>query len=294
MSMLRAGSNFKNENSTDNLIGTNGVGASIVNMLSECFSITTGDGIKAYKQTWCNFESNGIWIKKNTHKGTVVDYIPRSDIFENSEWDKDILYTSFLFRNYLKNSNPILKNLDFIFEFDNVKMDLNKSFIPDDAIIVDGSLGRVILTKSFPSSTNLSFINGQMCSGIHQKVVQDYINDICKDDKAHDFYDTFISLNFEPKYVTFGDQNKTRFVTKRTVIEPFIEKNFKSKIKKSFTNSELYKYVQEEIEKRKLGTASKKINTLSKKKSILVSNKYFPATKKKDMILYHSGLKMVR
>ncbi len=291
MSMLKAGSNFKNENTEETLIGTNGVGASIVNMLSECFSVVTGDGIKQYKQTWCNFESQGIWIKRSKVKGTSVDYIPKSDLFEDSKWDLEILYTSFIFRNYLMSLDNNLKNIKFSFEFDNVKYDLNKNFIfEEDSVLVDSPLGRIVLTKAFPQSTNLSFINGQMCSGIHQKIVQDYINDFMKDgEKAHEFYDTFISLNFEPKYVIFGDQNKTRFATKRATIEPLIEKQFKSKLKKSFVNSNLYNYINEEIEKRKLGNASKKINTLSKKKTIIVSNKYFPATKRKEMIFLTEG-----
>lgn len=41
VSMLRAGSNFYNESSSDNLIGTNGVGSALVNILSDEFSITT-------------------------------------------------------------------------------------------------------------------------------------------------------------------------------------------------------------------------------------------------------------
>lgn len=290
MSMLRAGSNFKSSETKEDLIGTNGVGASIVNMLSECFSIHTSDGVKSYKQNWCRFESQGSWVKNSKAKGTKIDFIPRNDIFEGSTWDFQILYTSFIFRNYLKNLNPLLKKVNFIFEYDNVKFDLNKSFLDfDNGILLDSPLGQIVVTPSFPNSTKLSFINGQLCSGIHQKIVQDYLNDYLKDDKGHEFYDTFISLNLEPKFVVFGDQNKTRFVTNRTIIEPQIEKVFKAKLKKSFISSELFKSIQEKIEERKMGTASKRINTLSKKKSIIISDKYFTATKKKDMIFLTEG-----
>ena len=48
MSMLRAGSNFKNQNTSENLIGTNGVGASVVNMLSDKFTVKTVNGTECY------------------------------------------------------------------------------------------------------------------------------------------------------------------------------------------------------------------------------------------------------
>jgi DNA gyrase/topoisomerase IV subunit B len=41
VSMLRAGSNFYNDDIEDNLIGTNGVGSAVVNMLSDYFKIVT-------------------------------------------------------------------------------------------------------------------------------------------------------------------------------------------------------------------------------------------------------------
>lgn len=290
MSQLRAGSNFENENTKENLIGTNGVGASLVNMLSEFFEITTSDGIKCYRHRWENFKTTNKTIKNTKNKGTVVDFSPRKDIFKDCNWDFDILKTEFVFKNYIKNLDPILKNVDFIVKFDNQKIDINIPFIDKENVIeIDSKIGRVIVSPSFPKSTKLSFINGQMCSGIHQKIIQDNLNTWVKDDRAHEFYDTFVIMNLEPKDVVFGDQNKTRFVTKRDIIEPIIDKNFKAKLKKDFIGSSLFTYLKEKIEERNLGNASKKVSQISKKKKIELSDKYYPASGKKELILLAEG-----
>lgn len=291
MSQLRAGSNFYNEDSKDNLIGTNGVGASIVNMLSESFEIITCDGIKEYRQRWENFISVNKKVKNCGKKGTSVDFTPRKDIFKDCEWDIEILYSEFIFKNYLKNLDPLMKNVNFIVKVDNETLDLDKPFYDSESVIkINSKVGQVIIWPSFSKSTRLSFINGQMCSGIHQKVVQDYMNSWIKDDRAHEFYDTFIALNLEPKDIVFGDQNKTKFATGRHIIEPIIEKNFKSKLKKELKDSDLLKHIEKKIKERDIGQGSRKITQISKKKKLLLSDKYYPASSNdKDILLICEG-----
>jgi len=63
MSMLRAGSNFYNEGSDDTLIGTNGVGAALVNMLSEKFSIVTVNSDIEYGIEWARFKKTNEYQK---------------------------------------------------------------------------------------------------------------------------------------------------------------------------------------------------------------------------------------
>lgn len=291
MSQLRAGSNFYNEDSKDNLIGTNGVGASIVNMLSESFEIITCDGIKEYRQKWENFISVNKKIKNCSKKGTSVDFTPRKDIFKNCSWDIEILYSEFIFKNYLKNLDPLLEKVNFTVKIDNKELNLDIPFYDlESSILIDSKIGQIILWPSFQKSTRLSFINGQMCSGIHQKIIQDYLNDWIKDERAHEFYDTFIVLNLEPKDIVFGDQNKTKFASGRNIIEPIIEKNFKSKLKKEFKNSKLFQYIEKKIKDRDIGLSSKKLDKIVKKKKILLSDKYYPASgNDKDMLLICEG-----
>lgn len=287
MSQLRAGSNFKNKDTEETLIGTNGVGASLVNMLSDRFEITTGDGIKKYYQKWENFISVEKKIRAIPEKGTTIDFTPRQDIFGNCIWDKDILKTSFIFRNYLKSMDSTIRNLKFVARFDNEVLDLEESFYGSSAISVESKVGNIVLWKSFENSGKISFVNGALCTGIHQKIVQDWVNDILKYKDAHDFYETFININLEPRFVVFNDQNKTKFSGTRQVIEPILEKEFKKKLKTEFTNSVLHAQIKEDIESRIKGNSAKKIVKDTKK--IVISDKYFPSSKSKEMLFIVEG-----
>ena len=57
VSMLRAGSNFNNDGIEENIVGTNGMGISLTNMLSSMFSIKTINPQITYTQVWENFSS---------------------------------------------------------------------------------------------------------------------------------------------------------------------------------------------------------------------------------------------
>jgi DNA topoisomerase-2 len=290
MSQLRAGSNFYNEDSKDNLIGTNGVGASLVNMLSEEFEIITCDGIKEYRQKWEKFESVLKNTKKCKKKGTSVDFTPRKDTFKGCEWDVEVLHSEFVFKNYLKNLDPVMRKVKFIAKIDNEELDLDVPFFEEDkSITIDSKVGQIIVWPSFSKSTRLSFINGQMCSGIHQKIIQDNLNSWIKDDRAHEFYDTFIALNLEPKDVIFGDQNKTKFASKRDQVEPILNKNFIPKLRRNFKNSDLFKHIEKKIEQRDIGKSSRKINQISKRKKVMLSDKFFPSSKSKDILFLLEG-----
>lgn len=291
MSSLRAGSNFENENTKESLIGTNGVGASIVNMLSDEFEITTGDGKKRMTIAWKKFKRKKNLLKASRTKGTRIDFIPREDIFKNCSWDKDILWAQLIFRNFVKNLDPIIKDLKIEFKFNGEKLNLDIPFIDDPNVIeIESKLGKIYVWNSFNGSERISFINGTQCAGIHQKIVQDWLNEYLKYDKGHNFYETFIALNLEPNLVVFDSQNKTRFVTSRKKISPIISKQFKRKLKKEFTGSPLFDQIKEEIALKIRGASAKKISKISKKKKIKISEKYYPAAKRKDMIFLTEGL----
>lgn len=291
MSSLRAGSNFKNENTKENLIGTNGVGASIVNMLSDEFEITTCDGQKKMTISWNKFKRKKNLLRAARKKGTRIDFIPREDIFGQCSWDKDILFSQLVFRNFVKNYDPIIKNLKINFKFDGELLDLDVPFIDDPNLIeVESKIGKIYVWRSFSNSDRVSFINGTQCTGIHQKIIQDWLNEFLKYDKGHEFYETFIFLNFEPNLVIFDSQNKTKFVTNRAKIDPIISKQFKTKLKKEFVNSPLFEKIKEDIDLKIHGNSAKKISKISKQKKIQISEKYYPAAKRKEMIFLTEGL----
>ena len=59
VSQLRAGSNFENDDVKESLVGTNGMGVSLVNVLSEYFSIKTTNSSTTYSQEWYDFKRVG-------------------------------------------------------------------------------------------------------------------------------------------------------------------------------------------------------------------------------------------
>jgi len=291
MSSLRAGSNFKNDNTKENLIGTNGVGASIVNMLSDEFEITTCDGKKTMTITWNKFKRIRNLLKDGKTKGTRIDFTPREDMFNDCTWDKDILFSQLVFRNFIKNNDPLINNLEIVFKFDGEILNLNVPFIDDpDVIEIDSKIGKIYIWRAFNNSDRVSFVNGTQCTGIHQRIIQEWLNDFLKYDKGHEFYETFIFLNLEPNLVLFDSQNKTNFKTSRLKINPILDKAFKAKLKKEFINSELYNKIKIDIDLKINGNSKKEIAKISKQKKIQISEKYYPAAKRKDMIFLTEGL----
>lgn len=289
MGMLRSGSNFKNQNTKDALVGINGVGASVVNMLSDYFSVDSCDGKKRYIHTWEKFVTIENMVKISKKNGTKVSFIPRVDKFPNCKWDLDILKTGLTFRNWIKNNDSILKNINFKFYFDNIKIDLNSEFYNSSDIFIDSKIGQLIIKKASKDSSRVSFINGTQTSGIHQKIIQDWINDLFGYDKAHEFYDTIINLTFEPKLINWNDQNKTKFISTRLVIEPILDKYFKNNLKKVLKDSDIYKSIKQDIDNKLYGNITKQIKNISTKKKILLSDKYHPPSSIKDMIFIVEG-----
>ncbi len=291
MSMLRAGSNFYNDQASDSLIGTNGVGAALVNMLSDSFSIVTVNDDIEYSIKWEKF----IKIEENTQKrksqptGTSVIYIPRKDIFKSCTWDKEYLHTLFIFRQYLKKHDPVIQNLELEFYFDNQKLELDVDFIPKNGVTFQSKIGQVILWDKFENSASASFINGAICTGIHQKIIIDWINEIFDYNLAHHFYESLIIFNFPPKLVKFGDQNKTRYAAGRWEIQYLLEKEFLKKLKPGILKSEFYNVVKKKIDERNL---KQDLNTLKAKRKAAakkISDKYFPPSASKGTLFLVEG-----
>ena len=281
VSQLRAGSNFSNDDVEESLVGTNGMGVSLVNVLSRKFSIVTVNETHYYEQTWNDYERTEPKIKTNNGtllKGTEVSFEPLPDIFGRSKWDKEILSTNISFKKRLVKKDPVIKTLDIDFFWDGVKVELPIDFFPKESFAVETPLGEVIVWEKFESGGSVSFVNSAICTGIHQKIVNDYINEKLDDTLGHHFYDTFVSLNLPPKLVRFGDQNKTRFVTPREDIEGTISKNILIKLS-SFFKTELFQSILKKVEERREEGHIKKLRAEKRKINVKLSNKYFPASK---------------
>jgi DNA gyrase/topoisomerase IV subunit B len=281
VSQLRAGSNFNNEDVEESLVGTNGMGVSLVNVLSKMFKIVTVNESHHYEQVWNDYERTDPKVKPNDgslQKGTEITFEPLSEIFGRTKWDQDILSTDIAFKKRLIKKDPIIKNLDLEFYWDDQKIDLGIDFFPKESFSIETPIGEVIIWEKFEGGGPVSFVNSAMCSGIHQRIVNEHINSKLDDTLGHHFYDTFISLNLPPKLVKFGDQNKTRFVTPREEVEGTISRNIVSKLQ-AFFKTPLFQSILKKVEERKNDGHIKKLRAEKKKVNVKQSHKYFPASR---------------
>lgn len=280
VSELRAGSNFDNDELEESLIGTNGMGVSLVNVLSKKFSIKTVNKTHYFYQEWEKFISKGPSIKKRGDEpsGTSVKFIPRSDIFDNYKWEKDILVSLMVIKNFALKCDPLTEKTEIHMIWDGVNVDLKQSFYPKESFIIKTQIGNLVIWRSFEGSGSISSVNGAMCSGIHQRIINDKINTELDDTLGHHFYETLLVLNLSPKLVKFADQNKTKFVTPRLDIEPTINKHFSSKLV-NFFGSKLFLDIKKLVDDRRKDQELKKIRSEKKKVKIKFSHKYFPSTK---------------
>ena len=233
VSQLRAGSNFENEDVEESLVGTNGMGVSLVNVLSKYFSIETINDKFYYFQDWKHYEGNEPQIQAKTpgmKSGTAVTFIPFSEVFGYSKWDKEVLSSILILKYDLIKRDPVLGKLEIELEWDGRGIDLGVPFVSEDSFKINTDIGQITIWEKYEGSGSLSFVNSALCTGIHQKIVNDFVNDKLQDTLGHHFYDCLIVLNLPPKYVKFGDQNKTRFVTTREEIESLLTNKFGAKL----------------------------------------------------------------
>jgi len=295
MEDLHAGSNFID--SSTNILGTHGVGSAVVNILSKEFEITTVNGTSHVHYEWEDFQvTKEFKRKKETgeQRGTSVSFIPSPDVFPNFKWDEDIVRTYLSFKAYLVSIDPKIKHLNISGEFirDGVKEDAGiiKDFIPEQHIAVKNELGTVLLWKSYEDSATVSFVNGSRCTGIHQKIINDWGNDFFKYSAAHHFYNTLIALDVPSDLMRFGDQNKSKYDVTRFEIEELLESNFKSKLIRGLKNSPITKEIEAEIEEKMYAENIRKIRKAQRTSKRVISHKYSPASRKKEALYITEGL----
>jgi DNA gyrase/topoisomerase IV subunit B len=277
VSMLRAGSNFENEGLSDTLIGTNGMGVSLVNALSSSFSIVSTNSKEVYAQEWHHFKTTKPKIQKRSGQnlGTSVTFIPLHDIFEHCKWNKDILESLLILKKRVLESEAHTKNINLEFIWGSQKQQITTTSLQQ--LSYKTSIGEILFWEKEGESGSVSFVNSAMCSGIHQKIIMDQIAEVLDDSLSHHFYDFCFILNLPPALVKFGDQNKTRFVTKREEVEKIILEEFEGPLRKFYT-TQLFKSIKDKVERRKRDAALKKIRKEKKNVNVKFSHKYFPPT----------------
>jgi len=295
--MLKAGSNF-DDTREEEVIGTNGVGVSLVNMLSDEFEVTTINTDFVYKQKWTteDWESNKlvdyhISPRKKEKLGTTVRFIPNSELFTDNKWDKEYVHTLLTFKNFVIKNDPLLSKLKFVAYFDGVELDLNTKFL-NECFTVNTPICKIWLYTAKENGMDISFVNGQMCEGIYQKMINDYLNtNVFNFQYAHWYYNTFITLNLKPANVRFADQNKTKFAVAKSELEPILDASI-NKLK-NVKGTNIFNQVSKLIEEYEKINAVKELKRARKKEKTNDTkfvSKYYPASGKKEYLFISEGL----
>jgi topoisomerase-4 subunit B len=291
---LHAGSNFVD--TSTNILGTHGVGSAVTNMLSWIFSVTTVNKTHTVNYTWKDFKVINEEIRKKNpgeKLGTTISFIPSPDIFPDYKWEKDLIITYLSYKSFLIQRDPVIKNLNLVGEFikDGVRSDIpiTTDFIGEDMVTVDTPIGQVYIWENYENSGSLSFVNGSQCTGIHQKIVNDWCNEFFKYPYAHHFFETMISLNVPSHLMRFADQNKTKFATGRWELEEIL-KPYQGKIIRALKNSQIAKNIEQSIEDRLHAENIGKIRKAKRQSKRKISEKYSPPSKRKGSIYITEGL----
>jgi len=292
---LHAGSNFID--TSTNILGTHGVGSAVTNILSENFTVETVNKTHFVKFCWQDFKIIEENIRKKEIKdklGTKITFIPSRQIFANYKWDKDIITTYLSYKLFLIKNDPIINKLNltgyFIENGKETEIPISVDFIPKEHISISSNFGIIYLWEGYENSCDLSFVNGSECTGIHQKVVNDWVNGYFKYNLAHHFYETLISLNVPSSLMRFSDQNKTKFATGRWEIEEPMKEAFYTKLIKVLSKSEIARNIEKAIEDRLHNENMTKIKRAQKQSKRKISDKFSPASKIKQNIYITEGL----
>jgi DNA topoisomerase-2 len=159
-SNLRAGSNFDDE-VDQSLIGTNGVGSTITNVLSSSFKIDTCDGKNHFTQTF----SNGMRdkslpkIKPGTNKHTKITFTPDYSFFKLTCLDEDQYLKLFKKIIDAAGTNPTIK-----FYVNNEKFHFNNfanyvALYCDTVVFDENSDWKIAIAPSDDGFEQVSFVN---------------------------------------------------------------------------------------------------------------------------------------
>jgi len=292
---LHAGSNFVETD--ENILGTNGVGSAITNILSERFTVETVNKTHYVRFVWNDFKIVEEEIRKRTPKdilGTKITFIPSKEMFPNYKWDYDIITTYLSYKTFLVKNDPIINKLNlrgyFIENGKEKDIPITATFIPQEHIVVSNNYGTIYMWEAYENSCSLSFVNGSECTGIHQKVVNDWTNEYFKYNLAHHFYETLISLNVPSTLMRFADQNKTKFAAGRWELEEDMKEHFMDKMLKLLKKSPLSVNIEKSIEDRMHNENMNKIKKAGRQSKRKISDKFSPASKYRQNIYITEGL----
>lgn len=294
---LKSGSNFKKAKEGDKkLVGINGVGGSLVNMLSDEFTVLSINSSSKFEQTWNQFTPIGkpkITKSRFSSLGTTVTFTPRKSVFGNSRFDKSIIRSYLAFRRKCMKLSPAMERveIDFYVIEDGMKQRVNlpENFFPEDSYVVEHEDFMMVVSPN--PIDNFMMVNSTPCMGTLPYYINDMMVEMFGHEKVKDYYSLSIFMNLTPELVKWGDQNKTKFSTPITKMRPYVDEIFKHRDHKftfRFPKSNTFAVIKENLdslEKKK----QKKALERDKNPFHDINKKYFPASKRKDIFFIVEG-----
>jgi len=302
---LRAGSNFDDE-SKGQVVGQNGVGASLTNIFSKKFEIETANGHKYYKQIFENSMQikHKPKIKDSSDNYTIITFEPNYDYFKISEESKHFL--PILIEKRVKDLAFAYPEITFYFGKEKINTSSLKKFLHSIHEVYEYSESDSARLGLFYSDTDfqqISFVNGADCKrgGTHidyvTNIIVDYIRTFLKKKHKLEVKPTdiktklFIILSLRMNNPAFDSQSKERMITTpsngfKQTLDSLLTKKFLDLICKNeeiiLPIVEAYKLkqqVKDNIELKKLNQQKKKVRI----------DKYYPAVKEQKYLVLAEG-----
>ena len=228
-SNLRAGSNF-NDDEDQSLIGTNGVGSTLTNVLSSNFKVESCDGKKRLIQSfWDGMrERSEPEIRVFTKNGTKITFTPDYEFFKLNGMDQD--HANKIYKKVIDAAACNL-NIKFYFNGDLIKFKSFDDYVAlysDDYLTDSNSDWNVGITNS-DGFEQISFINSVETyqGGTHINYVMDQITSKLREHfkKKHKVDVKPSDIRNHIRVFIFGTVNRPRFSsqTKENMISPTSE-----------------------------------------------------------------------
>jgi len=228
-SNLRAGSNF-NDDEDQSLIGTNGVGSTLTNVLSSNFKVESCDGKKKLTQNfWDGMrERSEPEIKDFTKNGTKITFTPDYEFFKISGMDQD--HTDKIYKKVIDAAACNL-NIKFYFNGDLIKFKSFDDYVAlyADEYLTDSNENWNIGITNSDGFEQISFINSVETyqGGTHVNYVMDQITAKLREHfkKKHRVDVKPSDIRNHIRVFIFGTLNRPRFSsqTKENMISPSSE-----------------------------------------------------------------------
>lgn len=274
-SSLRAGSNFNDEE--DRIVaGTNGVGASLTNIFSKRFELTTGDGKKQFNQIYSNnmSERTAPIIKASDKNFTEIAYIPDYARFGLAGLDDnhilmikkrvfDIAACNSKIKIYFNNEKVNFKSFrDYASLFtDTIFYDSNENWEICVAPSVGGNqvISFVNSIETKDGGTHVNYIQNQIVECLREMLLKKHKVDIKPSDiKNH----LMIFINCNIVNSSFSSQTKEKLITEPKAFGSQFE--ITQKFAKTIFQSEILQSILDRVDKKQLAEERAELRKLNK------------------------------